>query len=479
MSSSSSAPTVTAIPVGRGKRLHPRDLEEAQIHAVLLDLEKQEADLEREQKTTAAHLAFINQRLVSVRDEITNNHRALVRVHPEHIPAEVLASIFALAENEAPLSVSRVCHYWRNVALAAPSIWSRMTWDFSCRPKHDEHLWLARSSCSISAQPAVRISGFRIPFPPPISLHIGRIHCLEMTECELHELYTILPAFSTLASLDVTTRELDDDRDTNKPPRGSLELPQLRALTLRSVDSFEMEELMSVLKTPALRSLELNFPRVPRDEWEFPWDDFADLNAFQTTSCFDLEHLAMHNTAIPFDPARFPSFPSFPCLRTLCLSQSEHADSFDMGWLFQVPERFPQLEELELQARAPWRWYGLAMQAARIRGPLTRFSLPTSGPRALKRMKICNIDTRARPAYDCGLPTSWGPRIREFAARGLVIQFEPFQMDKEETESDWDEFAESWPKNSGAESEPSAEWPTVYFQDPSYKSYDSDDDGYY
>ncbi|KAJ7134033.1 hypothetical protein C8R43DRAFT_1133050 [Mycena crocata] len=87
-----------------------------------------------------------------------------------------------------------------------------------------------------------------------------------------------------------------------------------------------------------------------------------------------------------------------------------------------------------------------------------RLSLPTTGPRSLKRMTIASpsasqhLSAFVDSVY--ALPASWRRRIREFAAHGLEIHIDPFRMYPEQLEENWDEFADSWPKDPDAASEP-------------------------
>ncbi|KAJ7494926.1 hypothetical protein FB451DRAFT_1019669, partial [Mycena latifolia] len=98
-------------------------------------------ELENARSVVVQRLAAINERLTAVKDDLANHHRALHRVRPERIVADVLTLIFVFAlpedletlpsEHHAPISVSRVCRYWRDVAFAAPELWSRINLDFS------------------------------------------------------------------------------------------------------------------------------------------------------------------------------------------------------------------------------------------------------------------------------------------------------------------------------------------------------------
>ncbi|KAJ6484309.1 hypothetical protein DFH09DRAFT_1054634, partial [Mycena vulgaris] len=177
-------------------------------------------ELQNAQSVAVQRLAAINERLAAVESDLANHHRALHRVRPERIVADVLILIFVSAlpedletlpsENHAPMSVSRVCRYWRNVSFAAPELWSRIHLDFSRRPRYDENLWLARSFRSNVSLPHIRISGFGAHLQAHMTPHVHRVHHLEIGECHLPDLFRILPIFSALFTLDVTIRTLDD-----------------------------------------------------------------------------------------------------------------------------------------------------------------------------------------------------------------------------------------------------------------------------
>ncbi|KAJ7137477.1 hypothetical protein C8R43DRAFT_1132333 [Mycena crocata] len=244
------------------------------------------------------------------------------------------------------------------------------------------------------------------------------------------------------------------DRQNHEP----LDLPHLDGLTLRLESTFEMQKLLRLLKTPKVESLELLFADLSREEWEEDWEyHFLNvLAAFCAASSFSLQHLTIRNAPMAIWPG---TFPSFPALRTLRIYESRHCRNVehDDTWIFEEPETFlPLLEELEWKTAGRESCYAPALRGARFRGPLTRLSLPTTGPRTLRRITITDLEGARELPPDCvyALPSSWGRRIQEFAAHGLEIHFDPFRMSIHDRQDDRDEYADTWPEDPDGASEP-------------------------
>ncbi|KAI0045364.1 hypothetical protein FA95DRAFT_1476973, partial [Auriscalpium vulgare] len=96
------------------------------------------------------------QQLLAIKTIIDGRLNALTPI--ARLPSEILARIFSFAARAEPIpggystspaskrmgwiKVTHVCHYWREVALAHPALWERVS--FSIGPEWTEEL-LARS----------------------------------------------------------------------------------------------------------------------------------------------------------------------------------------------------------------------------------------------------------------------------------------------------------------------------------------------
>ncbi|KAJ7728297.1 hypothetical protein DFH07DRAFT_223063 [Mycena maculata] len=173
---------------------YPSAAESIQIRAAIHNLAREHEQLECEKQAVIERLSQINLRLPVLETTIAHFRRAVRLTRPDRITPEILALalvfVFTLpdhlttvpSEKDAPISVSRVCRHWRQVALATPQLWSTMSVDFSRQPKYDENLWLARNSPSLSCLPAIRILGHPVlaAFRSTITPYLHRIRHLEV-----------------------------------------------------------------------------------------------------------------------------------------------------------------------------------------------------------------------------------------------------------------------------------------------------------
>ncbi|KAJ7728300.1 hypothetical protein DFH07DRAFT_690074, partial [Mycena maculata] len=115
---------------------YPSAAESIQIRAAIHNLAREHEQLEREKQALIERLSQINLRLPVLETTIAHFRRALSLARPDRITPEILALVFVFSlpnhlttvpsEKDAPISVSRVCRHWRQVALATPQLWSTM-----------------------------------------------------------------------------------------------------------------------------------------------------------------------------------------------------------------------------------------------------------------------------------------------------------------------------------------------------------------
>ncbi|KAJ7495498.1 hypothetical protein FB451DRAFT_366696 [Mycena latifolia] len=516
----------------------PSDGESTHIRLILHDLSQEHAQLQREKIAALDLLAQIDQRLLDLETEIADCRRAVARARLDRFPPEILTQIFILAlpdnsaaipsHNEAPVSISRVSRYFREVALGVPYLWSAMTLDISRRPRFDENLWMARMAPDPSCLASLRILGqpFIREFRSIITPHIHRIRHLELCtpapqlalflgpaadalhsltfihdsiavssgfpkapylaapnlksleirsgetlertlilshlalevknlttlnmtgiRCQFSDVLYVLSECSALSALDAALAPVDGEYwETAESDLGAggISLPHLHTLALRINGALDLTAILPHLSTPILESFELTFENI--FDADIVYHLATSLSDFQAMSGLNLQHLTITNMPLDFEAGH--ALPSFPSLRTLTIVGYEPTEQ-PPTWLYERPSDsfLPLLEEIEITVGENVdMWVACALNAARFRGPLMRLSLPTSGPRSLKRISISNEDVEMpeNNFYEYRVPLHWQRRLTEFAANGLTIDIAPYNNDEE---FECDTFPDPWPQD--------------------------------
>ncbi|KAJ7722122.1 hypothetical protein DFH07DRAFT_857169 [Mycena maculata] len=292
---------------------YPSAAESIQIRAAIHNLAREHEQLEREKQAAIERLSQINLRLPVLETTIADFRRAVCLARPDRIAPEILALVFVFtlpdhlttvpSEKDAPISVSRVCRHWRQVALATPQLWSTMTIDFSRRPKYDENLWLARNAPSLSCLPAIRILGHPVyrlaAFRSIITPYFHRIRHLEVCASPSQLPWLLgssVPALQTLVIIYTPYDEIkgpftvapnlrclrisSETWPQESMPQHSLVFSQLRLeiKNLTELHTFGVEcnltEFLGVVSAcPSLCVLDLWLVDVEYEEWEHERQD--------------------------------------------------------------------------------------------------------------------------------------------------------------------------------------------------------------
>ncbi|KAJ7105910.1 hypothetical protein C8R44DRAFT_858444 [Mycena epipterygia] len=282
----------------------PVIIERLHIRALLQTLTQQRSELQRKKLAAIDVLARINHRLPVLETAIADCRRAVSHARPDRIAAEILAHIFTYAlpnhlltlpsADDAPISVARVCRYWREIALGTPQLWATMTLDFSRRPRYDENLWMARNARSISCFPSVHILGNCDPyhgFWSIIAPHIHRVRGLEicasparlaqLLDSTAVSLHTLVLHYRTTPTASIFERE---------PSR--VGAPNLKCLHISSNETPE--------PTPRLSELRLSFGNLTELSISEVFCHFSDFLEV-LPSCFKLRILEV--SLAPIDDA--------------------------------------------------------------------------------------------------------------------------------------------------------------------------------
>ncbi|KAF7291406.1 F-box domain-containing protein [Mycena indigotica] len=284
----------------------PTDAECDAIHALLASQTAKLGELDAEAVRLQDLLNTVNSKRNELRDFI-DAHTALV-APMRRVPEEILRLVFletlpenrgaAMHPSESPLLLSRVCRYWRDLALAMPKLWSSI---------HIVVPPVAHPRAGPVAENLARWLHRGAAAPLDASLYLSRHPHIEeapdMIDTQLSPLFAVLlAAASRWRDMKLSLHNFRVSDEWALSELQAHDVPQLRRMDLSPVRDVQLP----FLATPSLRHLTTE-GRVPLFPENIAWHNLVSLDI----------QVTMQETAIALP---FPFLPHCVSLESLAVS---------------------------------------------------------------------------------------------------------------------------------------------------------------
>ena len=254
------------------------------------------ATLTQDQRTAVLDKVRYHHAEISRLYQFLNAHEPIM-----HLPEEVLIHIFLFVKQSQGrycwLHITHVCHYWRQIALEAPRLWTDILVDKNLRYINAFVSRSGQAELSVKNQPAYIFSDdWALPAWEHVLENSWRIGSLKYTVLNVHVKSHLAPQWYTRPREFASLRSLELSIVAYTPTWGTPPLKEIYHFLPRSgpfplLQQFSAWHLpFHTIKhfiVPSLQSLSLHFPLTSSLTWREVLDSFRELSKLEVLQLED------------------------------------------------------------------------------------------------------------------------------------------------------------------------------------------------